>query len=101
MKTLIIFLTLIIFSTVNSYSKETIDCKSLKKFSIQYSIWKTKAALSGNDSISSEKNKTGKKGKDLFKPIRLALTGKDKGPELKYLLPLLTKEHILKKLGYI
>ena len=61
MKTLIIFLTLIIFSTVNSYSKETIDCKSLKKFSIQYSICKTKATLSGNDSISSEKNKTGKK----------------------------------------
>jgi glutamyl/glutaminyl-tRNA synthetase len=34
-------------------------------------------------------------------PIRLALTGREKGPELKYLLPLLTKEHILKKLGYI
>ncbi len=44
------------------------------------------------------KNKTGKKGKELFKPIRFALTGSDKGPELKYLLPLLTKEHILKKL---
>jgi len=61
MKTFIIFLTLIIFSTVNSYSKETIDCKSLKKFSIQYSICKTKAALSGNDSIFSKKNKTDKK----------------------------------------
>ena len=59
MKTFIIFLTLIIFSTVNSYSKETIDCKSLKKFSIQYSICKTKAALS-NDK-SSKKNTTGKK----------------------------------------
>ena len=47
------------------------------------------------------KNKTGKKGKDLFMPIRLALTGREKGPELKYLLPLLTREHILKKLGYI
>ena len=47
------------------------------------------------------KNKTGKKGKDLFKPIRFALTGREKGPELKYLLPLLTKEHILKKLGNI
>ena len=56
MKTFIIFLTLIIFSTVNSYSKETIDCKSLKKFSIQYSICETKAALSGNDSKSSKKN---------------------------------------------
>ena len=47
------------------------------------------------------KNKTGKKGKDLFMPIRFALTGREKGPDLKYLLPLLTKEHILKKLGYI
>ena len=59
MKTFIIFLTLIIFSTVNSYSKEIIDCKSLKKFSIKYSICKTKAALS-NDK-SSTKEKTGKK----------------------------------------
>ena len=47
------------------------------------------------------KNKTGKKGKELFMPIRLALTGREKGPELKYLLPLLTKEHISKKLGNI
>ena len=61
MKTFIIFLTLIIFSTVNSYSKEKIDCNSLKKFSIQYSICKTKAALSDNDRKSSKKNTTGKK----------------------------------------
>ena len=33
------------------------------------------------------KNQTGKKGKELFMPIRFALTGRDKGPELKYLLP--------------
>ena len=61
MKTFIIFLTLIIFSTVNSYSKETIDCKSLKKFSIQYSICKTKAALSANANKSSKNNTTVKK----------------------------------------
>ena len=61
MKTLAIILILIIFSITNAYSKETIDCKSLKKFSIQYSICKTKAALSGNDSKSSKKNTTGKK----------------------------------------
>ena len=47
------------------------------------------------------KNKTGKKGKELFMPIRFALTGREKGPELKYLLPLLTKDQILKKLGNI
>ena len=45
------------------------------------------------------KHKTGKKGKNLFMPLRLALTGKEKGPELKYLLPLLNKKHILNKLG--
>ena len=42
-----------------------------------------------------------RRGKELFKPIRLALTGQEKGPELKYLLPLLNKKHVLKKLGYI
>ena len=46
------------------------------------------------------KQKTGRKGKELFMPLRKALTGKEKGPELKYLLPLLSKEHILKKLDF-
>ena len=61
MKTLIIFLTIIIFSTTNAYSKEANDCKSLKKFSIQYSICKTKAALSANANKSSKNNTTVKK----------------------------------------
>jgi hypothetical protein len=61
MKTLIIFLTLIIFSTVNAYSKEEADCKNLKKFSIQYSICKTKVVLSGKVTNSSKKNKGNKK----------------------------------------
>ena len=51
--------------------------------------------------MNSIKDNTNKHGKELFKPIRIALTGKEKGPELKYLMPLLTKEHIQKKLGYI
>ena len=59
MKTLVIFLTIIIFSTTNAYSKEANDCKSLKKFSIQYSLCKTKAAISYDK--SSTKEKTGKK----------------------------------------
>jgi len=44
--------------------------------------------------------KTGKKGKELFMPLRIALTGREKGPELKYLLPLLNRDYILKKLGF-
>jgi len=41
---------------------------------------------------------TGRKGKDLFVPLRLALTGKATGPELKNLLPLLDREKIIKRL---
>jgi len=42
--------------------------------------------------------KSGKKGKELFMPLRLALTGMNNGPELKNLLPLLSREEILKRL---
>lgn len=42
--------------------------------------------------------KTGRKGKALFMPIRLALTGMEHGPELSKLLPLLGREQTLKRL---
>ena len=45
--------------------------------------------------------KTGLKGKNLFMPLRLILTGKSHGPELKYLLPLFDRNGILQKLGKI
>jgi glutamyl-tRNA synthetase len=38
--------------------------------------------------------KTGRKGKELFKPLRLALTGYDHGPEMKALLPLMGRERV-------
>lgn len=38
---------------------------------------------------SAVKEKTGRKGKELFMPIRLALTGMEHGPELPVLLPLI------------
>lgn len=41
---------------------------------------------------------TGKKGKELFLPLRLALTGKEHGPELKELIPLLGIERTVKRL---
>lgn len=41
---------------------------------------------------------SGKKGKDLFLPLRLALTGLENGPELKNLLPLLSRNEILTRL---
>ncbi len=50
---------------------------------------------------SNIKAKTDLKGKDLFMPLRLILTGKSHGPELKYLIPLFDKNGILQKLGKI
>lgn len=44
------------------------------------------------------KQSTGKKGKDLFMPLRLALTGVEHGPELKVLLPLIGRDRALRRL---
>jgi glutamyl-tRNA synthetase len=42
---------------------------------------------------------TGRKGKGLFMPLRLALTGLDHGPELAQLLPLIGREKALERLA--
>lgn len=44
------------------------------------------------------KTATGAKGRNLFQPLRLALTGLDHGPELKALLPLIGRERALARL---
>ncbi len=44
------------------------------------------------------KEATGRKGRDLFHPIRLALTGREQGPELKMLLPVLGREKTVARL---
>ncbi|MEP3073471.1 glutamate--tRNA ligase [Maricaulis sp.] len=41
---------------------------------------------------------TGRKGKDLFMPLRLMLTGEPRGPEMAVLLPLLGRDTVLKRL---
>ena len=38
------------------------------------------------------KQATGRKGKPLFHPLRMALTGLDHGPEMKHLLPLIGRD---------
>jgi len=42
---------------------------------------------------------TGRKGRDLFHPLRLALTARESGPELKKLLPLIGRTRALARLG--
>ncbi|WP_412058532.1 glutamate--tRNA ligase [Bartonella sp. DGB2] len=45
------------------------------------------------------KDKTGRGGRTLFMPLRKALTGRDRGPEMASLLPLLGREIVLKRLN--
>ena len=54
-------------------------------------VWK---ALTG-----ALKDSTGRKGKALFLPLRLALTGREHGPDMAALLPLIGREEALRRLG--
>lgn len=49
--------------------------------------------------MKAVKARTGAKGRALFHPLRLALTGREKGPELKPLLPLIGRDEVLRRLG--
>jgi glutamyl-tRNA synthetase len=48
---------------------------------------------------SALQQRTGRKGKDLFRPLRLALTGREHGPELAALLPLIGKAEVERRLS--
>jgi glutamyl-tRNA synthetase len=45
------------------------------------------------------KEKTGRSGKELFRPLRLALTGLEHGPELAVLLPLIGRAEVERRLS--
>ncbi len=42
---------------------------------------------------------TGRKGPQLFRPLRLALTGREHGPEMKVLLPIIGRARAARRLG--
>jgi glutamyl-tRNA synthetase len=42
---------------------------------------------------------TGAKGRDLFQPLRLSLTGEDHGPEMAKLLPLIGRARVERRLA--
>ena len=58
-------------------------------------MWSPFAWQVWTQAISTE---TRKKGRDLFRPLRLALTGREHGPELVNLLPLIGHERALARL---
>jgi glutamyl-tRNA synthetase len=45
------------------------------------------------------KAETGRKGRDLYHPLRLALTGRESGPELAALLPLIGRARAMVRLS--
>ncbi len=45
------------------------------------------------------KEATGRKGKNLFMPLRLAITGQARGPEMATLLPLIDRARVLQRLA--
>ena len=61
MKSLIIFLTLIIFSTTNAYS--AMDCENVKKTSPKYLLCKTGSGLSSIKNKLSKKSELKKEAK--------------------------------------
>ncbi|HEX6142644.1 MAG TPA: glutamate--tRNA ligase [Geminicoccaceae bacterium] len=48
--------------------------------------------------IDRLKHATGRKGRALYRPLRLALTGREHGPALGHLLPILGRERVLARL---
>jgi glutamyl-tRNA synthetase len=58
--------------------------------------WDTTTWKTWTDAVKAA---TGRKGKDLFMPLRRALTGLDHGPELAQLLPLIGRETALERLS--
>lgn len=49
--------------------------------------------------VEALKTATGRKGKALFLPLRLALTGQPHGPEMAALLPLIGRDEVLRRLA--
>jgi glutamyl-tRNA synthetase len=65
---------------------ETLPAEPLDESS--WSVW-----------MQALKQATGLKGKALFHPLRLALTGREAGPELAKLMPLIGRAKILARLA--
>jgi glutamyl-tRNA synthetase len=52
-----------------------------------------------NEWTGALKAQTGRKGRALFEPLRLALTGRQDGPDLKALLPQIGRDEAARRLG--
>ena len=65
-------------------------CRELAALTWDNDIWRTLT--------EALKTSSGRKGKSLFLPLRRALTGRDHGPEMAALLPLIGRDRALQRL---
>jgi len=86
-----------IFNNKFRFKNSSLDKDFLEKI-IEALPEKTDQENSWNIWLENIKKISDRKGKDLFMPIRLALTGKTNGPELKYAINLLSREEIIERL---
>ena len=82
------------FKNIKPVLEDEVETKAAAEL-LPQEPWNDETWKTWTDSI---KQQTGKKGKDLFHPLRLALTGLPDGPELKHLLPFIGRERAQKRL---
>ena len=89
-----------------SVGSEGEDVLTWEKTGELVKAWASKLESFQGDRLSAEdfaslqealKNEVGVKGKFLFMPLRVVVIGKPHGPELKELIPLLTKTSLLNR----
>lgn len=77
----------IVIDDDKDFLKEAANCLPLE---VSKEVW--------SDWIDNIKARTGRSGKQIFLPLRLALTGVDKGPEVKFLLEFMGRDRIINRL---
>jgi glutamyl-tRNA synthetase len=71
-----------------AYLKQALDCLPSEPWDVEtWGTW-----------TSQLKELTNRKGKELFMPLRQAITGMDHGPEMKDLLPIIGREKVVERL---
>lgn len=87
---------------IASDARQILDSESARKVIRSFGEYLEQAAGPAQDvyaaAIKYAKEKSGVKGRDLFMPVRAALTGKVKGPELDKVFMILGKDSALQRL---
>jgi glutamyl/glutaminyl-tRNA synthetase len=78
--------------------KDPVNRETLRSALGVLEAWPESTSGEQTSLLSKLEKKTGRKGKSLYAPLRAAVTGKIKGPELVRTLPLLGKERIMRRL---